>query len=290
MDRTVEYKGKRYKRVVSNFSCGAASMVATTLALLKFGAENVDVVYQQTNSEHIDNERFIYECEGLWGVKVTRQQSPKYHDIWEVFNARQYLAGIHGAPCTSELKRKVAESHLDFFNDLEVFGYTNDELGRISNFRTNNPERAICPILADAGLSKNDCYDFLALYGIKLPEMYLLGYRNNNCIGCVKGQMGYWNKIRIDFPDVFNRMSGLEREFNCALNKRYRTYQLASPDEVRHFWNTATDSARQKVEDALLSGDRPLIRIRVFLDELDPRAGRYESEPGISCGTMCESG
>lgn len=39
-----------------------------------------------------------------------------------------------------------------------------------------------------------------------------MGYQNNNCIGCVKGGMGYWNKIRKDFPDVFDRMAKLERE------------------------------------------------------------------------------
>ncbi len=35
--------------------------------------------------------------------------------------------------------------------------------------------------------------------------MYDLGYPNNNCIGCVKGGMGYWNKIRKDFPEVFQK-------------------------------------------------------------------------------------
>ena len=47
--------------------------------------------------------------------------------------------------------------------------------------------------------------------GIDLPEMYKLGYLNNNCIGCVKGGMGYWNKIRVDFPEQFDRMAKLER-------------------------------------------------------------------------------
>ena len=42
--------------------------------------------------------------------------------------------------------------------------------------------------------------------------MYDLGYQNNNCIGCVKGGMGYWNKIRQDFPEVFEQMAKLERE------------------------------------------------------------------------------
>jgi hypothetical protein len=47
--------------------------------------------------------------------------------------------------------------------------------------------------------------------GIELPVMYKLGYLNNNCIGCVKGGKGYWNKIKIDFPDQFERMAKLER-------------------------------------------------------------------------------
>lgn len=42
--------------------------------------------------------------------------------------------------------------------------------------------------------------------------MYEIGYPNNNCVGCVKGGMGYWNRIRRDFPDVFERMASLERE------------------------------------------------------------------------------
>jgi hypothetical protein len=41
--------------------------------------------------------------------------------------------------------------------------------------------------------------------------MYKLGYNNNNCIGCVKGGIGYWNKIRKDFPERFNRMAQIER-------------------------------------------------------------------------------
>ena len=48
--------------------------------------------------------------------------------------------------------------------------------------------------------------------GIKRPIMYDLGYSNNNCIGCVKGGMGYWNKIREDFPEVFQARAKLERE------------------------------------------------------------------------------
>lgn len=55
--------------------------------------------------------------------------------------------------------------------------------------------------------------------GIKLPEMYLKGYHNNNCIGCVRGGAGYWNKIRVDFPEKFKRMAEIERKIGHSVLK-----------------------------------------------------------------------
>lgn len=52
----------------------------------------------------------------------------------------------------------------------------------------------------------------LAESRIELPAMYKLGYSNANCVGCVKGGMGYWNKIRVDFPEIFKRTAELERK------------------------------------------------------------------------------
>lgn len=55
--------------------------------------------------------------------------------------------------------------------------------------------------------------------GIKQPAMYRMGYNNNNCIGCVKGGMGYWNKIRKDFPEVFAQMAKIERDVGATCLK-----------------------------------------------------------------------
>ena len=104
-------------------------------------------------------------------------------------------------------------------------------------------------------MTKQHCHDAITLAGIETPAMYRLGYKNNNCIGCVKGQQGYWNKIRKDFPDAFQQMAKLERELGVAINKSY-----------------AGDGKRK----------------RVFLDELDPSAGRLEAEPDIECGVICK--
>jgi hypothetical protein len=74
-----------------------------------------------------------------------------------------------------------------------------------------------------------------------------------DCVGCVKGGAGYWNKIRVDFPEVFERMSNLDRKLDRKLN-------------IKHIDQ---------------SGER------IFLDELLPGTGNYPSESMPSCGIVC---
>ena len=283
------YKKTEYKRVVVNFSCGAASACALKLAVEEFGVENVHPVYQVTNSEHPDNERFLKDVEKWCGVTIEKQQHPKYHDIWEVFDKVKYLVGIMGAPCTRLLKREVAQSNLDFFNDLEVFGYTSEEVKRILDFIERNEERRIYANLASGnGLDKNACYAMLLDAGIELPAMYLLGYRNNNCIGCVKGGMGYWNKIRVDFPNVFARMAKLEKKLGAAICAKFIKKSRCTPEQIETWYATASPKMLSNMKKKEDEGKEPNLRFKVYLDELDPTAGNYKSEPSISCGVMCE--
>ena len=239
-------------RVVVWFSCGAASAVASKLAIAEYG-DRCEIVYCDTGSEHPDNDRFLLDVEKWLGKKITILKSEKYSDIWDVFDKTRYLAGVNGARCTTELKKKLRIQFQDL-DDLQIFGYTAEEEARAKQFENNNPELLTEWILIKNGVSKDDCLAIIAASNIEIPAMYKLGYRNNNCIGCVKGGAGYWNKIRVDFPDVFERMAKVERKLNVAINKSY-----------------AGDGKRK----------------RVFLDELDPSAGRYSSEADISCGIGC---
>ena len=65
--------------------------------------------------------------------------------------------------------------------------------------------------LIEREMTKEAAHGLADKLGLKRPVMYDLGYQNNNCIGCVKGGKGYWNKIRKDFPDVFTRRQAMER-------------------------------------------------------------------------------
>ena len=73
--------------------------------------------------------------------------------------------------------------------------------------------------LVDKGISKGEAHQIMSANGIKRPAMYDLGYNNNNCIGCVKGGMGYWNHIRRDFPEVFLKRSRMERTIQATCIK-----------------------------------------------------------------------
>jgi hypothetical protein len=107
--------------------------------------------------------------------------------------------------------KKVVRERFELPNDRQVFGYTAEEQTRLDRFIDANNQVNIWTPLIEKGLGKEDCLAMLENANITLPMMYRLGYHNNNCIGCVKGGMGYWNKIKIDFPEQFDRMAKLER-------------------------------------------------------------------------------
>jgi len=86
--------------------------------------------------------------------------------------------------------------------------------------------------LIEKGLTKQDCHGIAKELGLKRPIMYDMGYSNNNCIGCVKGGKGYWNKIRIDFPEVFESRAKLERMLGRRIMTRCSLDEL-KPDEGR---------------------------------------------------------
>ena len=199
-------------RTIVWFSAGAASAVAAKLTLAEGPAV---IAYTNPGSEHPDNERFIADCETWFGQEVVRLRSARYRDTWQVYEERRYLNGPAGALCTSELKKRV-RFKFQRPDDRQVFGYTIEEEKRAARFREQNPGVDLwCPLI-EARLSHADCLGMIQHAGIELPVLYRLGYGHNNCIPCVKGGMGYWNKIRQDFPAEFERMAQLEREIGAS--------------------------------------------------------------------------
>ena len=233
-------------RAVVWFSAGAASAVAAKLAVK--AEPGAVLAYTDPGSEHPDNARFIRDVEQWIGASVVTLKSTKYVDTWDVWRKRRFLNGPSGALCTVELKKKLRHQ-FQRPDDVQVFGYTAEETDRADRFRQLNPEVDLAAPLIERGLGKDDCLAIIDRAGIDIPVMYRLGYRNNNCIGCPKGGLGYWNKIRRDFPDTFDRMAAMEREIGATCTK----------DENGQVW----------------------------LDQLDPKRGNHADEPAFECSLLC---
>ena len=172
-------------------------------------------IYIDIKDQHPDSMRFIRDCEKIIGKKVTILKSDRFNCVEDVVRKYRYVNGTHGAACTGMLKKAVRKKweneHLNY-DLIYVWGMDNSEQRRADGLVKNFPEFKHEFPLIDSQLSKQDCHAIANRLGLKRPAMYDLGYSNNNCIGCVKGGMGYWNKIRKDFPKVFESRAKLERE------------------------------------------------------------------------------
>ena len=241
-------------RVVSWFSCGAASAISTKLAKVQYAGHEFIIARCRVDEEHEDNDRFAADCAKWFGQEIITLQSEKYgSSIVNVFDKRGYMSGIKGAPCTFWLKKQVRED-FQLPTDKHVFGYTYDadDLERWDRFIDANNIDCVSPLI-ERYITHSDCLAMIEDAGIDLPIMYKLGYKHNNCIGCVKaGGGGYWNKVRKDFPLVFQARSEQSRRIGARLIKY---------------------------------GEG-----RLFLDELPEDFGNYQEEPEIQCGIFCEMG
>lgn len=205
-------------RIVVWFSCGAASAVAAKLASEKYKDQDLHVVYCDTlASEHPDNRRFLADVENWIGKEVEIIKSEDYDSIDDVFERTRYMSGIAGARCTVEMKKKPRYDY-ERLGDTHIFGLTLDEEKRITRFTNNNPNLRMDWILKENGINKQRCYQIVREAGISLPVMYSLGFKNNNCIGCVKSTSGkYWNRVRKYFPEVFQKRCDQSRKINVRL-------------------------------------------------------------------------
>jgi hypothetical protein len=194
----------------------------------------------------------LKECEKWYGQEIITLRSNRFKNVEETIRYSKYINGPDGAKCTRYLKKDLRialEKILPYRKQIFGFEFEQKQILRAKRFEEQYPaSNGIFPLI-EAQLSKLDCMDLLTKEGIELPAMYRLGYSNANCIGCIKGGMGYWNKIRVDFPEVFASFAKLEREINGAI-------------------------LRQKNK-------------RVYLDELDPSVGRHESIALPECGVLC---
>lgn len=212
-------------------------------------------IYIDIDDQHPDSMRFVRDCERAIGKQITILRSSEYQSVEECVLASNSFINLHNmfAPCTNWLKKRVRKQWEEAHKDYEitcVWGFDAEEKRRAERTVEANPQAEHEFPLIERNLSKQEVHGlFERTFDFKRPVRYDLGYPNNNCVGCVKGGMGYWNKIRTDFPEVFKARAELERRVGNTILK-----------------------------------DR---NGPIYLDELDPTRGKMNIEVFPECGIMC---
>ena len=204
------------KDIIGWWSGGITSTIACKLAIDLYGKDRVRLIFIDTNNEDDDTYRFKKDCEDWLGMQIETISfiGKKYDKIQDVWYKYKSLNVAHGAVCSSELKRRVRETW-EKDNDFthQVFGFDIDETRRAKSMKLNHSHtNPIFPLLM-YGLSKKQCLEMLPAH-IQPPIMYQLGFLNNNCFktGCIQGGIGYWQKMKREFPDKFEAMAKVEHE------------------------------------------------------------------------------
>lgn len=269
-------------RIVCWYSHGAASLIAAKKAI-----ELQPILYPDHElivvSIYIENEYhepyYKAPIEVFLNKPIIEIRDTKYGaNVDTVIQKTRYMSGINGARCTKELKKQV---RLDWqkHDDVHVFGLDCNEANRVDQLLDTEPELNIWTPLIDLKLSKTDCFRLMTEAGLTLPMMYQLGYHNNNCIGCLKaGGAGYWNKIRVDFPEVFERRAHQEKMLNVALVKMSSNKVKKKHPEILE--SMSQDNHEPKIDKHGY--------MRIPLRYLSPDAGNHKDLDIGSCGFFCE--
>ena len=201
-------------------SAGVSSFMAGWLA-----GDVDEWIYIDIDDQHKDSMRFIKDIEKAIGKNVEILRSEQYKTVEECVLSFGGFRNPYNsfAPCTNWLKKRVRkkwESEHQDYDLTYVWGFDLKEKNRAERTIEANPQAKHEFPLIDKNLSKEEVHGlFERTFDFKRPLMYDLGYPNNNCIGCVKGGMGYWNRIRKDFPEVFEARSILERKVGYSILK-----------------------------------------------------------------------
>ena len=205
-------------------------------------------IYIDIADQHPDSMRFIKDCEKVVGMKVEILKSDEFNTVEEVIRKYRYINSPYGAPCTGMLKKKVRKK------------WENEHLGEQITY----------------------------VWGMDLNE-------KNRAERLVQSQPEYAH----EFPLIDNNIT--KQDAHAILDrlgiKRPVMYDLGFLNNNcvgctkggQWYWNQIRKhfpdvfEARAKLErdigHSCMNG--------IFLDELQPDAGRKNDEISQDCGVMC---
>lgn len=241
------------------FSGGSASWYVANRVKQQYGKDTLHLLFTDTLIEDNDLYRFIIETaanlfdnsservaqlisraselplvhtdmqarkEALEQLRLdTVEELPQFHwlseqrDVWDVFHETRFLGNSRIAPCSAQLKQRMAKRFVKpNFNPEETTLYLG--IDWTEEHRTGAPRKNWAPfpvefpLVDDEPFNKIDIMRELDLQGIEPPRLYALGFAHNNCGGfCVRAGQGHFANLLEKNRELYLYHERREREF-----------------------------------------------------------------------------
>jgi hypothetical protein len=220
---------KPIKHIVS-VSSGVPSGLVAILAVERFGAENVELVFADTQVEHEDNYRFLKDIETYIGKKISGLKEGR--TPLQVASDEHIVPNQKLANCTKKLKifpiRKFVNQFRYKFRVVMHIGF-DTSAGDKQRVAANREGWASVGIESRYLLIEDDIRDAkfeTEKRGLKIPYTYSLKFKHGNCLGedetggrgCVKFGRGDMIKILQEWPESYKKREAWEL---TAMQKHY---------------------------------------------------------------------
>lgn len=182
------------------FSGGIGSWAAAKRVVAEHGAENVKLLFTDTNFEDEDTYRFLNDAAENLGAELVRIDNGG-QTIWDVFEKHNFLGNSRVDICSRELKREPADKWIKAnFSPDEVICYIGIDWSEIHRFERLHPRKLPyiykAPLCEPPYLTKAEMQQWAESEGIKQQRLYKLAMPHANCGGgCVKAGVGHWRHL-----------------------------------------------------------------------------------------------
>lgn len=212
---------------IVNVSGGLTSYEALKRTIAKHGRKHTIAVFADTRIEDPDLYRFLDDIEVHLRMPIERVADGRTpFDVWHAEQAitlRGHGAGV--APCSRVLKREpIARWIAEHFQDTPytlVFGMDWSEQERMDRLAAAYaPVPVWFPLAERPYLDKCHIADALERDGIKVPDLYTLGFAHNNCGGgCVKAGQAHFAHLYRTRPATYALWEREEARFRRDFEK-----------------------------------------------------------------------
>ena len=204
------------------FSGGIGSWAAARRVAEQNGTENLILLFTDTRMEDADLYRFLMEAAANVGgelVTLADGRTP-----WQVFKDERYLGNSRVDPCSRILKRDLARKWINEFNPETTTIYVGIDWSEQHRWERMKdrwlPYTVEAPLCEPPLVSKEDLFNDLRAAGIKVPELYKLGFPHNNCGGfCIKAGIAHFTHLHKVMPENYHYHEVQEQYIRDYLDK-----------------------------------------------------------------------